>query len=119
MRVVLDENLPVELKAVLTGHEVHTIADLGWKGISNGHLLARTGEESFGVLVTMDRGFAFQQNLQTLPVAVLLIRAASNDTDMIMPLVPDILKALSSLPPRKLTWVPSPPPTSTPAPAST
>ncbi len=32
MRVLLDENLPVDLVAILHGHEVDTVVGLGWSG---------------------------------------------------------------------------------------
>lgn len=43
MRVLLDENVPVQLKRALTGLDVRSIndPDVGWKGIKDGDLLAR------------------------------------------------------------------------------
>ena len=41
MRVLLDENLPVELATALTGHRVDTVSGLGWEGVTNGELLSR------------------------------------------------------------------------------
>jgi hypothetical protein len=40
------------------------VAGRGWAGISNGELLRRM-EGQYDVLVTMDRGIEFQQNLAT------------------------------------------------------
>ena len=54
MRVLLDENLPVDLAAELVSHEVTTVSGLGWQGIKNGELLKRA-QGTFDVLVTMDR----------------------------------------------------------------
>ena len=39
VRVLLDENLPVSLAAELVGHDVASVAGLGWRGIKNGELL--------------------------------------------------------------------------------
>ena len=39
MRLLLDENLPKRLKQDLSEHEIYTVADKGWTGISNGKLL--------------------------------------------------------------------------------
>jgi|GEM_PF-6342989 len=41
MRILLDENIPVQLKPLLVGHAVKSIndIDLGWKTIKNGKLL--------------------------------------------------------------------------------
>lgn len=77
MRVLLDEQLPVDLAAALEGHSVDTVVGRGWTGITNGELLRRMGGE-YDALVTMDRGIEFRQNLTPLAVAVLLVRAPSN-----------------------------------------
>jgi hypothetical protein len=53
----------------------------------------------------MDRNIEFQQNLATLPVAVLIIVAASNRMQHLAPLLPDILAALTDLPARSLRKV--------------
>jgi hypothetical protein len=41
VRVLLDENVPVDLAAELPGHEVFTVTRLGWSGLKNGELLTR------------------------------------------------------------------------------
>ena len=96
MRVLLDEQLPVDPTAALEGHSVDTVAGRGWTGITNGELLRRMGGE-YDALVTMDRGIEFQQNLTTLAVGVLLVRAPSNRMVDLQPLVPAILSALPAL----------------------
>ncbi|PYO23741.1 MAG: hypothetical protein DMD88_02760 [Candidatus Rokuibacteriota bacterium] len=73
MRVLLDEQLPLDLAAALQGHRVDTVAGRGWTGITNGELLRRMGGE-YDALVTMDRGIEFQQNLTSVAVGVLLVR---------------------------------------------
>ncbi len=73
MRVLLDENLPAELALELAGHEVHTVTGLGWAGVTNSDLLARTRGQ-FDVLLTMDGNLEFQQNLAVLPFGIVIIR---------------------------------------------
>jgi len=96
VRILLDEQLPVDLAAALEGHNVDTVAGRGWTGVTNGELLRRMGGE-YDALVTMDRGIEFQQNLTTLSVGVLLIRASSNRMAHLQPLVPAILSTLPAL----------------------
>ncbi|MDQ7839707.1 MAG: hypothetical protein RDU83_01610 [bacterium] len=43
--------MPRDLVAELTGHEVRTIAQMGWKGLENGELLARNRIEALQPLV--------------------------------------------------------------------
>jgi hypothetical protein len=41
MRVLLDEQLPLDLTVELRGHVVDTVVSRGWAGITNGELLGR------------------------------------------------------------------------------
>lgn len=104
MRILLDEDLPRRLGALLVGHESATVQKSGWSGIKNGRLLALAGTK-FDVFLTMDGGLEFQQNLSTLPVAILIVEALSNRMEHLEPLVPEILKELNHVPPRTLRRV--------------
>lgn len=101
MRILLDEQLPVDLAAALQGHSVDTVVGRGWTGITNGELLRRMGTD-YEVLVTMDRGIEFQQNLAAASAGVLLVRARSNRMIHLLPLVPAILEALPLIKPGQL-----------------
>ena len=98
MHVLLDENLPVGLAAELPGHSVETVVGLGWSGIKNGELLRRAADR-FEALVTMDSNLEFQQPLAEQPFGVVVVRAASNRMQDLLPLIPDVLAALNSLAP--------------------
>ena len=101
MHALLDEQLPVDLAGAVKGHSVDTVVHRGWIGITNGELLRRMGSE-YDALVTMDRGIEFQQNLATVLVGILLVRAPSNRMVHLLPLVPAILEALPVLKPGQL-----------------
>jgi hypothetical protein len=101
VRVLLDEQLPLDLAAALHGHSVDTVVGRGWAGITNGELLRRMHGE-YDALITMDRGIEFQQNLSTLPFGVLLVRAPSNRMVHLQPVVPPILDALPAVKPGEL-----------------
>lgn len=77
MRILLDENIPVDFALELQGHEVNTVVGLGWSGVLNGELMHRAGE-CCDVFLTLDRNIEFQQNIPALPFGVIVIRAASN-----------------------------------------
>jgi hypothetical protein len=96
VRILLDENLPVDLAAELAGHEVATVTGMGWQGIRNSDLLRRA-QGRFEVLVTMDRKLEFQQNIAEYRLAVLVLVAHSNRMAHLRPLVPGILKALKTV----------------------
>ena len=104
MRILLDENLPVELAVELTGHEVTTVTGLGWQGIKNSELMRRK-QGRFEVLVTMDRNLERQQNIPGFEAAILVLVAHSNRMVHLRRLVPAILAALKTVRPGELRRV--------------
>lgn len=110
MRVLLDENLPQDLGADLTGHQVSTVRGLGWDGLDNGELL-RTASARFDAFLTADRSLRYQQNLKNLDLGILVLRAPSNQIEDLKPLVPRILTALEALPRGAVREVRTPIPT--------
>ena len=79
---------------------------MGWKGLKNGILLARAAGDGFDVVLTYDQNIEHQQNLVALPVAVIILDAASNQITDLQPIVPALLQALSALKPCTLRHVP-------------
>lgn len=106
MKLLLDENLPHQLRHELPGHDCYTVAFMGWGGIENGELLRRAASASFDALLTKDANVQYEQNLVHLPLAVIILHAPSNDIDDIRPLMPALLQSLVSLPPNTMTHVP-------------
>jgi hypothetical protein len=106
MKLLLDENLPHELRRLLPGHDVFTVKYMGWSGISNGALLATAAADGFDALITLDSGVPYQQNLTTLPISVVVLSAASNDIDDLRPMIAQLLSVLVALPPKTVMRVP-------------
>ena len=50
MKVLLDECVTHELRPMVTGHDVYTVAYLGWSGTRNGQLIARAAADAFNAL---------------------------------------------------------------------
>ena len=103
MKVLLDECVPHGLRPKLVGYDVFTVTYLGWGGIRNGRLLALAAKNAFELLITVDASIPSQQNLATLPLAVVVIHAPKNDTRTIEPVVPELLRIISTLTPRTVT----------------
>ncbi len=101
MRRLLDECGPARLRRELTGHSVRTATEAGWAGIKNGELLRRAAAE-FDCFLTVDRNLQFQQNVASLPVAVLVLHADGNDFKSLRPLMPRVRTELDRLQPRQL-----------------
>ena len=68
-KVILDENLPVDLRLSLAEFEVVTVHYMGWSGISNGDLVNLI-DGRFDVFVTGDKKLRYQQNLASRKVAI-------------------------------------------------
>jgi predicted nuclease of predicted toxin-antitoxin system len=96
MRILLDECVPRKLRGELPGHDVKTVAEMGWAGTKNGVLLQRAAAE-FDVLLTVDQGLPYQQNLAGLPFAVVIIKAPSNDINDLRPKMPEVLQVLATI----------------------
>jgi hypothetical protein len=95
MRVLLDEQLPRHLSCELTGHDVRTVQQQGWAGLKNGELLRRAAVEGFEVFLTADQNLEYQQNLARSPLGVVVLVAASNALEDLLPLIPQTLRAIA------------------------
>jgi hypothetical protein len=73
MKLLIDECLPRTLKRLLGDHECRTVQEMGWSGKKNGVLLS-LAELEFDVLVTVDQGIEYEQNLANRRMAVLSLR---------------------------------------------
>ena len=69
MKLLLDENIPVELKFRFLENEipVFTVKDMRWFGKQNGELLRLMLENDFTSFLTIDNNISFQQNFRNYP----------------------------------------------------
>ena len=104
MRILLNESLPIELAVELAGHDVVFVQKMEWSGSKNGGLLARAAGR-FDVMLTADQNLPYQQNLSTLPIAVMVVAAKSNRIEALRLLIPGLLAVLASIQPRTLVHV--------------
>jgi predicted nuclease of predicted toxin-antitoxin system len=105
MRLLLDESVPVRLRDHFGGaHAVSTVGEMGWGGSTNGALLTLAAQ-NFDALITVDKNLRHQQNLQNLPLTVVVLSAKSNDLRTLLPLMGRLNSALAALTPRTLVVV--------------
>jgi hypothetical protein len=99
LRVLLDENLPIKLKYRIITDDFHvsTVRDENWLGKKNGELLRLMQNAEFTVLISNDKHLTYQQNVPKFSLIVLYLKAASNRYDDLLPIVPNIQKALSKI----------------------
>ena len=105
MKILIDECLPRALKRHLRDHECRTVQEMGWSGKKNGELLTVAVGEQF-VLVTIDQGMEHQQNFAVRNIALLVIEAASNQIEDLVPIMPAALAVLDNIEPGSVVRVP-------------
>ncbi|MBI3809738.1 MAG: DUF5615 family PIN-like protein [Nitrospirae bacterium] len=98
MKILLDECLPRRLAQEFTGHEVRTVPEAGWAGLSNGKLLALM-KDHYDVFVTVDGNLAAQQNLSQFGITIVILSARSNRFEDLQPLMPEVLEQLKTIQP--------------------
>ena len=88
--------MPRRLASFFPGSfDVRTVQRMGWAGSSNGALLRLAADHGFDALITVDQGMEHEQNLQNLPVSVIILIAARSRLRDLQPLVPAVVDVLS------------------------
>lgn len=107
VRVLLDENLPRRLTRLLGPKvQVTTVGRRGWSGKKNGELLT-LAEKEFEAFVTTDKGLPHQQDLENFDLAIILLRAKSNDYEDLAPLMDETNAKLAFVKSGIVTRIPS------------
>ena len=106
MKLLLDENLSLDFRHYLPGHDVRTAQYMGWKGRGNGELLA-LAKDDFDVLITLDQSMEFEQNITEEDVAMIVLRAGSNDLAVLRTYVPEILATLYTIRRGEVRYIPA------------
>ncbi len=96
MRILLDESLPKKLKKEFgPEHEVLSVRDMKWLGEKNGILLKHMIENRFELFVTVDRNLQYQQNLERLPLTIIVLSAINNRLETLSALIPKIFERIN------------------------
>ncbi len=96
MKILLDECLPKRLKRELASHEVKTVPEAGWAGKKNGVLLKLMIDE-FDVFVTVDQNMQYQQMLEDIPMAFIVLIAHNNTFETLQPMMVEVLSVLDTI----------------------
>lgn len=102
MKVLLDENIPIDLKLEFleTVYEVFTVRELNWLGLKNGELIKRMDDNNFKVFITMDKNLKNQQNLMNLDLTIFVLDAFDNKIQTLKPFMQNVIEVLKSNPKR-------------------
>ena len=77
---------------------------MGWAGRQNGELLLLAATE-FDAFLTADQNLEHQQNLEALPLAIIVRVAPTNRIASLRPLMLPLLETLRTLEPRQFVRV--------------
>jgi predicted nuclease of predicted toxin-antitoxin system len=105
MRVLLDECVNERLRHHLPGHESETVRYAGLVGVENGELLGAAEAAQFDVILTVDRGFEYQQNLVGRRIAVIVFCGKSILFEDLLSLMPTCLERLKSIKPGQVVRI--------------
>lgn len=97
MKVLLDECVPERLRSHLPSHEVHSVRFAWFSGRKNGDLLRLAEQAGYNVLLTVDQGIPYQHSMSGRMIAVLVLRAPSNDIQTLKQMANAATLALSSI----------------------
>ncbi len=64
---------------------------MGWAGSKNGDLLRLAAAHGFDAFITAERGIEYQQNLDDLPIPVIVMTASRKRVEELQPLVPRVV----------------------------
>ncbi len=104
MKLLLDECVTRYLRRDLSGHDVFTVDDAGFKGLKNGRLLS-AASGNFDVLITVDRKLPREQKIVAHNIAVVVLIARTNRYEHLRPLLPLVLEQLKSISPGEVIEV--------------
>ena len=109
MKLLIDESVDHELAAHFPDRfEVKTVTEMGWSGTDNGELLRIAADAGFEALITVDKNIEFQQNLNNLPTAIVILSTPRSVIDYLKPLIPEVSSILEAGPDKKLIKVQGP-----------
>jgi hypothetical protein len=96
VKVLLDHNLPKRFRVMLEGYEFKTTREMRWETLRNGALLAMAADTKFDAFISADKKLEFEQNLKTLPLAVIVLDALTNSFEGVQVFVPFVQRLLTS-----------------------
>lgn len=88
--------------------EIKTAQKMGWAATKNGELLRIASDAGFKALITTDKRMEHQQNLDKLPMAVIVLDTFHNSFRYLEPTIPTIISVLEDNPDKEFIRIKSP-----------
>ena len=100
MKILLDECVPFKLKSKLASHRVYSVKMMAWAGIKNGELIT-LADSQFDIFITIDKNLSYQQNLNRIRMAIVLISVSNNKLNTILEKSDSLNRLISDMEPSK------------------
>jgi hypothetical protein len=97
MRILIDECIDERFRNSFADRDCQTARYAGMAGLKNGELLLAAEAAKFDVLLTLDQGIEYQQNLAGRNIAIIILRPKSNRLSDLLPHVSSCLAHLESI----------------------
>src|SRR5207253_9730245 len=98
--ILLDDCVPQRLRNHLPGHECQSARYAGFGGLENGESMTAAEAAKYDVLLTVDRGFEYDQNLGGRQIAILILSTKSIRLEDLLPQDRNVLVSLQLINPR-------------------
>jgi hypothetical protein len=85
---LLDECVTKRLKQHLKEYEVFTVTQMRWNGLKNGKLLTECVNNTFDLVLTIDKNLMFQQNLDKYPITIAVINSQTSKIEELVLFMP-------------------------------
>jgi hypothetical protein len=108
MRLLIDECVDPRVRLLFGDHKVSNVHEQGWDTLGDGPLLA-AAQKDFDVLLTIDGGLEFQQNLAKFQLGVVVVHAPKNQLSYYLVIQHEMLAAVERASPGKVIHVRTPP----------
>jgi len=95
MRLLLDKNLPKQLKHDFPEYEIYTVHDKGWYGIENSELIKLLIDNNFDSFLTFAKDSQHLQNFLKCTITILVLSAKINSYEELTKLSPIVKEYLS------------------------
>jgi hypothetical protein len=105
MRILIDECIDERFRNSFADHDCQTACYAGTAGLKNGELLLAAEAAKFDVLLTIDQGIEYQQNLAGRNIAIIILRPKSNRLSDLLPHVSSCLAHLESITPGQVVRI--------------
>lgn len=96
MKILFDACCPRPLRKHLSGHEIKTAQEMGWRHLRNGDLLVRA-QTLFDVMISTDSNIEYQQQLPEYDIGLIVLRAVTGKVSELLTLIPQCLRAIQEI----------------------